>query len=142
MNKTVQIYHVDNAHFKAGDNTVFYKKRVLILQGDIALLPVDMPDNSMLNDAMDAHNKEVTLGAATGHAHLFQGTGVLYALPKDNKAKTKSPFCVALLYCEHPSSRLVHTRPHGHCTHQVLPGWFEVILQHQIQGEEYIRVLD
>lgn len=142
MNKAVQIYNADNAHFEAGDNTVFYKKRVLILQGDIALLPVDVPDKSLLNDAMDAHDREVTLGAATGHPHLFQGEGVLYALPKDKKAKTKSPFCVALLYCDNSDGRLVHTREGGHCTHQVLPGFYEVILQHQIQGEEYTRVLD
>lgn len=142
MSTQVQIYN-NNAHFE--DNTVFYKKRVLVLQGDIALLPIDEPIlDVFLPESINADGKEVTLGAATGHAHTFQGTGTLYALPTDaDPADFGSPFTVSLLHVAAPDTgRLVHLREGGHRTHQVLGGWYAVILQHQIEGVDYRRVID
>lgn len=136
----VKIYNPSNAHFEEG--VVFHKHRGMILQGDIALLPIDAPVSISIGAAKRAHNQEVTLGAATGHPHIFRGTGMLYAVPAKEVYTPDSTFAVSILHCHSSDGRLVHTRPNGHVTHQVLEGWYEVILQNQIKGEVYTRVLD
>ena len=138
----VQVYS-NNAHFENG--TVYYKQRSFILQGDIALLPIDKPDIDLVQaPSKIADGQEVTLGAATGHAHTFKGAGKLFALPEGaDPATFGSPFTVSLLHVATPETgRLVHLREGGHRTHQVLEGWYAVILQHQIEGDAYRRVID